>query len=81
MTKELSDVEVGLVLWNKMGDHPLVTAEHNSEFPYEELAAEGCGFIDRYQIVRPGNFILEMNGHVVAVLSKAKVSEIFNVEL
>ncbi len=77
----VNDVEFNLVQWNKMGDHPLVTSEHSQEFPYPDLAEEGCGFINQFQVVHPSDFLLEINGHVVSILSKEKVSEIFKVAL
>lgn len=76
-----NNAEVNLVQWNKFGDHPLVKKEHSSEFPYDELFNEGCGFINNFQVVHPGDFILEINGHFISVLSKEKFEEVFSVQL
>lgn len=80
-TANIGNINLQLVQWNKMGDHPLVKENVSNEFPYENLAREGCGFMNIHQVVHPGDFLLEINGHVVSILSEEKVSEIFNVEI
>lgn len=80
-TVAIGNIEINLVQWNKMGDHELVRENTFKEFEYEELANSGCGFIGNGQIVYPGDFLLEINGHVLSVLSPKKMSEVFNVEI
>jgi hypothetical protein len=70
--------EITLTQWNKFGDHPLVTKETTQEFPYQENLAEGCGFIQIWNTVRPGSYILEINGHFIKVLSEAQAKDVFN---
>lgn len=77
----IGNVEFDLIQWNRIGDHPIVKENISPEFACEELAREGCGFINTFQVVHPGDFLLEINGHILAVLSPAKVSEVFNVEI
>ena len=70
--------EITLTQWNKFGDHQLVTKETSSEFPYQENLSEGCGFINIWNTVRPGNYILEINGHFIKVLTQAEAKETFS---
>jgi len=71
--------DIKLTQWNTFGDHPLVTDKTCGEFEYQESKQEGCGFIDTWTIVRPGYYILEINGHFIQVLSPAKAREVFNI--
>ncbi len=66
--------------WNQFGDHPLVQKNTCHEFEYEESAREGCGFINVFQIVRPGNYILEINNVFVGIIPEKKYQEIINCE-
>lgn len=77
----LENVEINLIQWNEFGDHPLVTEEHPQEFLYQEMAMAGCGFIEKFQIVHPGDFILEINGHIVSVMDQSKVAKVFGLDL
>jgi hypothetical protein len=73
MTKEM---KVVLTQWNKFGDHPLVTNETCSEFEYEESKNEGCGFINTWTIVRPGQYIVEINNLFIGVISEDKAKKL-----
>lgn len=70
-----------LIQWNKFGDYPLVTKEHCSEFEYTEAAYDGAGFINKFTIVYPGSYIVEINGVYVSVISEKKANEILKKEL
>ena len=70
------EMNVTLTKWEKFGDHPLVTDETSCEFEYEESKYEGCGFIDIWTIVRPGSYILEINGEFIAVIGEKKAQKI-----
>jgi hypothetical protein len=65
-------MDVKLTQWKKHGDHPLVEENTCREFPYEDLASEGCGFINTFTTVYPGNYIVEINGIFIGVVSEVK---------
>lgn len=69
--------DVKLRRWSKMGDHPLVTEDTSAEFEYQELKAEGCGFIKTWTVVHPGDYLLEINDQYVCVLTPKQVKDIF----
>lgn len=69
-------MDIKFTQWNKFGDHPLVQQNTCREFEYEESAREGCGFINVFQIVQPGSYILEVNNVFVGVISEKKYQEI-----
>lgn len=71
------DAEITLTQWNNFGDHTLVTKQTSAEFPYQDDLAQGCGFINIWNVVRPGSYILEINGHFIKVLSEAQAREVF----
>ena len=74
-------MHVKLTQWNKMGDHPLVSAEHCKEFEFMECAREGCGFINNFTIVHPNDYIVEINDVYVAVIGPVRAKEIMGDEL
>jgi hypothetical protein len=67
--------------WNQFGDHPLVKKNECHEFEYIEAENEGCGFINTFTIVHPGDYILEINHIFVAVISSQKYDKIKDAEV
>lgn len=71
-------MNVKLTQWNKIGDHPAVTLKCSAEFEYQEARKDGAGFIDIFTIVYPGNYVVEINGFFVGVISSSKAEQIKN---
>ena len=69
-------MRVTLTQWNKMGDHPLVTLKCSAEFEYQEAKKEGAGFIESFTIVYPGQYIVQINGVYIGVISPQKAEQI-----
>jgi len=69
--------EITITQWNKMGDHPLVTNDTVEEFEYQEAKYNNAGFIDKWTIVYPGFYVLEVNGKFLSVIGPKKYKEIF----
>jgi hypothetical protein len=62
--------------WNKMGDHPLVKENSCFEFEYIQAVERGCGFIDTFKIVYPGNYIVEVNDVFVGVINQETYNKV-----
>ncbi|MBC7473931.1 MAG: hypothetical protein H7263_06535 [Candidatus Sericytochromatia bacterium] len=69
-------MKVTLTQWNKIGDHPLVTLKCSAEFEYQEAKKDGAGFIESFTIVYPGQYIVEINGIYIGVISARKAKQI-----
>ena len=71
-------MDVKLTQWNKFGDHDLVKEITNKEFEYEEAKNEGAGAINQWFIIYPGQYIVEINGEFISVISTEKAEKIIN---
>lgn len=69
-------MKVQFTKWNKHGDHNLVKKNKCKEFEYIEAEANGCGFINTFTIVHPGDYIVEINHVFITVISQKKYEEI-----
>ena len=71
-------MDVKLTQWKKFGDHPLVKKSTVREFPYTELNNEGCGCINGFIIVRPNDYIVEINNVFISVIDEHTAKELIN---
>jgi len=74
------NAEIKVTQWFALGDHPLVTDETSHEFEFQEAKNEGAGFINKWTIVYPGMYILEINNQFITVLTQQRLNEIFAIE-
>lgn len=65
-------MNVKLTQWNKFGDHELVTQITNREFEYDEAKHEGAGVINKWDIIFPGQYIVEINEEYIGIISEKK---------
>jgi hypothetical protein len=71
-------MQTKLTQWNKFGDHELVKEITNQEFEYQEAKEEGAGVINKWTIIYPGQYIVEINNEFIGVISKEKAEKILN---
>lgn len=69
-----------IIPWSQMGDYPLVQENTCNDLKYTQAALQGCGFINTFTIVHPGDYIVEVNGVYVGVIGKEDADKINLIE-